>query len=118
MGMQWKSATLPDAVSPFFIGPTKIVSLDFNGQINIEAYLGRPCRSEDESEDLPGAIVRSLLGIKEMDRLNYILRYDGKANSVRCCSFAVCVLLCSCAAVGADSFRHFALIGQCCCVGQ
>jgi len=76
MGTQCDSATLPDAVSPYFkdnVYRTTEKCRIF-GTSELRKYgivLGKVALSRMKSEDLPFAIVRSLLGIKGMDRPNY-----------------------------------------------
>ena len=51
MGTQWKSATLPDAVSSFYVWFFRIKSL--SGYIIAMLLLGKTENHLDESEDLP-----------------------------------------------------------------
>ena len=54
MGMQWESATLPDAVSPFFGQCIYLVYIIYMGMSHWKKrILGRRAANRTKSEDLP-----------------------------------------------------------------
>ena len=53
---------------------------------NIGACLGRPCRTEDESEDLPVLYEKSPSGLRGWIDIQFFRKkYARKANNVRAC---------------------------------